>query len=845
MLVVMVRNRSRIGINKWYQSFALRNFDLEETNKKNHLLTRKRWLLWLLKTLSAVPPPHPLIYNRPNKLDLSYSGLEEFQQPEFEVYGLRVNKSVCETSSNETKKNSNAHLIEEWVFDNEDEVESPIVVEKKTVVPTIPKVDVVRPKQHEKPVRKPVKYAEMYSFDHLKKECGKRIIKPVWKNTRRVNDHYSTRMTHFNPRRNMIPQAVLMRSGIKAVNTAKPKDAHNAVKRKDLILLKLQHGRNNAQIDKDHFGSDECTDSGEAGVQQRQKIMMKGRGFPEQKVKNRSRIRINTSGSKLNEHTFIVKTPISTIQNQIVAAQPLYDLFDPIMQFIVHNFDQINSMYLAFSSKRKEIAQQQLLNSHVDSLFIPSGQSTFKKVASGANNMITEKNVSPNRPLKKNRVVNVVEDKKGLKMAVPIIDGSMKQKDTSKNIFYDTPFVFKEAEKNVRYLVTSLFTKQIRDYDMSDGLKVPTNLKTYDGLSNPDDHLTIFMGTMDVHKLPEPAWCRFFQITLSGAARCWYDNLPPGGNHPSNGNSLPWGSWSNCEKPELNTLKNDLESCLEKMAENGVILGLLRTLKKWHCLDTVLEKIMGVDKGVVASKRGLSRKVNTLGLWDKAIHVLSVRLSAGEKDGVLRGRQKGGDLSVEEGLFYKEGLVALRLAKEVIRVQQGFRANAVKHLNETGGFSRSLANSATDWPFLLLELLSGAAQADYFQTFGWTTQQAKVHMVPDYFSQSEWDLIVEVLGPMHDIFLRYTPLNRAVITRRKLMSDKESTFEDIIDAYLAYLQVTVVNPAMDRALPLLQKFALDAQKGKIPKDKLRFGAPWSREIFDDPSVNAMIEVLFI
>ncbi|GJW67073.1 hypothetical protein Tco_0121497 [Tanacetum coccineum] len=204
---------------------------------------------------SVVPPPHPLIYNRPNKLDLSYSGLEEFQQPAFEGYGLRANKK--------------------WVSDNEDEVKSPVVVEKKTVVSTIPKVDVVRPKQQEKPkpVRKPVKYAEMYrskgprgnqrnwnnlksqqigndfvmnnkacfvcgSFDHLKKDCGKRIIKPVWKNTRRVNDHYSTRMTHSNPRRNMIPQAVLMRSGIKAVNTAKPKDAHNAVKRNRFNTVK-------------------------------------------------------------------------------------------------------------------------------------------------------------------------------------------------------------------------------------------------------------------------------------------------------------------------------------------------------------------------------------------------------------------------------------------------------------------------------------------------------------------------------------------------------------------------------------------------------------------------------
>ncbi|GKC17038.1 putative ribonuclease H-like domain-containing protein, partial [Tanacetum coccineum] len=36
---------------------------------------------------SAVPPPHPLIYNRPKKLDLSYSGLDEFKDPEFKGYG--------------------------------------------------------------------------------------------------------------------------------------------------------------------------------------------------------------------------------------------------------------------------------------------------------------------------------------------------------------------------------------------------------------------------------------------------------------------------------------------------------------------------------------------------------------------------------------------------------------------------------------------------------------------------------------------------------------------------------------------------------------------------------------
>ena len=44
---------------------------------------------------------------------------------------------------------------------------------------------------------------------------------------------------------------------------------------------------------------------------------------------------------------------------------------------------------------------------------------------------------------------------------------------------------------------------------------------------------------------------------------------------------------------------------------------------------------------------------------------------------------------------------------------------------------------------------------------------------------------------------------------------------------------------MDRALSLLQNFALDAQKGKIPKDKLRFGAPWRYPPNkDDPSLRS-------
>ena len=40
---------------------------------------------------------------------------------------------------------------------------------------------------------------------------------------------------------------------------------------------------------------------------------------------------------------------------------------------------------------------------------------------------------------------------------------------------------------------------------------------------------------------------------------------------------------------------------------------------------------------------------------------------------------------------------------------------------------------------------------------------------------------------------------------------------------------------MDKALSLLQKFSLDAYNGKIPKDRVRFGAPWRHPPHtDDP-----------
>ncbi|GJT96496.1 retrovirus-related pol polyprotein from transposon TNT 1-94 [Tanacetum coccineum] len=199
---------------------------------------------------NAVPPPLTGLFSPPN-LDLSYSGLEEFQQPEFEGYGLKPSKSVSKDTSNEVKEYPDAPLVKELVLDDK--------LEKKTVFHTVAKMEFVRPKQQEKTVRNLVKYAEMYrsqsprrnqrnwnnqksqqlgsdfvmynkacfvcgSFDHVQANCNyhqrERVVSG--NNYTRVNYNYSAKKAHPSAHRNMVPRAVLMKTGLRSLNTARP-----------------------------------------------------------------------------------------------------------------------------------------------------------------------------------------------------------------------------------------------------------------------------------------------------------------------------------------------------------------------------------------------------------------------------------------------------------------------------------------------------------------------------------------------------------------------------------------------------------------------------------------------
>ncbi|GKA31870.1 hypothetical protein Tco_0718237 [Tanacetum coccineum] len=56
-------------------------------------------------------------------------------------------------------------------------------------------------------------------FEHLHYVCDKKVIRPVWKNSSRVNHkNFANKMTHPHPNRIFVPQAVLTRSG--KINTA-------------------------------------------------------------------------------------------------------------------------------------------------------------------------------------------------------------------------------------------------------------------------------------------------------------------------------------------------------------------------------------------------------------------------------------------------------------------------------------------------------------------------------------------------------------------------------------------------------------------------------------------------
>jgi hypothetical protein len=57
---------------------------------------------------------------------------------------------------------------------------------------------------------------------------------------------------------------------------------------------------------------------------------------------------------------------------------------------------------------------------------------------------------------------------------------------------------------------------------------MPSNVKIYDGLGDPEDHMELFKGAAKVEHWSLPIWCHIFAQTLTGPARVWFNSLPVG-----------------------------------------------------------------------------------------------------------------------------------------------------------------------------------------------------------------------------------------------------------------------------------------------------------------------------
>ncbi|GJY66234.1 ribonuclease H-like domain-containing protein [Tanacetum coccineum] len=123
------------------QDSSRRIINVEETSSKAMLSIDGAGFDWSYMADDEVPTNMALI---------AFSDFEEFQQHEFEGYGPKTSKNVCEDTSNNVRESPDAPMVEKLVSDDK--------LKKKTVFPTVAKIEFVTAKQQEKPV----KYAEMY-----------------------------------------------------------------------------------------------------------------------------------------------------------------------------------------------------------------------------------------------------------------------------------------------------------------------------------------------------------------------------------------------------------------------------------------------------------------------------------------------------------------------------------------------------------------------------------------------------------------------------------------------------------------------------------------------------------
>ncbi|GKF93064.1 hypothetical protein Tco_0279783, partial [Tanacetum coccineum] len=132
-----------------------------------------------------------------------------------------------EEESKVDRKNDDSPIIEERMLDDEEKDMSLPKIEKKTVRPSIVKKEFVKSKQQEKSTRKTVKQVEQHrpnthSLGGNQINWNNMMSQKLGSNFEMFNKAcYVSKKTHPCTKKNLVPRAVLMKSGLVSVNTAR------------------------------------------------------------------------------------------------------------------------------------------------------------------------------------------------------------------------------------------------------------------------------------------------------------------------------------------------------------------------------------------------------------------------------------------------------------------------------------------------------------------------------------------------------------------------------------------------------------------------------------------------
>ncbi|GKB19302.1 hypothetical protein Tco_0853225 [Tanacetum coccineum] len=191
--------------------------------------------------LRAIPTP-PLtcafIFLRATVNDQSEEGPTDFALMAYS--STSSNSEANKAKPKAVRNNNGALIIEEWVYDNEEDDVPQAKIEKKKINPSFAKIEFVKPKQQEKTARKTSIHVEqnrqnIYTPRGNQRNWNNMMSQRLGSNFEMFNkacyvcesfdhlvNHQSfTKKTYPCAKKNIVPRAVLMKSGLVSVNTVR------------------------------------------------------------------------------------------------------------------------------------------------------------------------------------------------------------------------------------------------------------------------------------------------------------------------------------------------------------------------------------------------------------------------------------------------------------------------------------------------------------------------------------------------------------------------------------------------------------------------------------------------